>query len=252
VQLDRDMGEPLKQPPLVEALCEFRFDLAGTNELTLPGLFYAQVKDEFPIQTSVNEICLPISVDDRPNIPPIATQRLQLRRPDNSATIQMGQSRLIINHLKPYISWNAFRELILKTFKQYINLCSRFTLNQIRLRYINHIPLPSEEIKIDNFLTTLPLFPKPFSREISRFQQTYEFREESSTDSSLVHKTSIATKSNDEVVLILDLDFVSQRIEIGDPPDLSEGLIPWLNQAHDRIEAVFIASLNPSYYESLK
>jgi uncharacterized protein (TIGR04255 family) len=249
------MGEPLKLQPLVEALCEFQFGLSGTNELTLPGLFYAQVKDEFPIQTSVNEFSFQIGFGDVPNMPLIAPtpQRLQLRRQDGSAMLQLGQNRLIINHLQPYVSWEDFRELIIETFKKYINLCSEFTLQRIGLRYINHIIPPLiEGFKVDDFLIILPLFPKPMNKSISSFQQTYEFMYDSPI-AALIHKTGIAVKPDGEPVLMLDLDFVSQQVE-GFQDDLQscEWVIEWLNKAHEHIEAAFISSLNPSYYESLK
>jgi uncharacterized protein (TIGR04255 family) len=167
--------------------------------------------------------------------------------------IQLGQNRLIINHLQPYIGWEVFKELIIETFKKYIILCSYFRLKRIGLRYINHINPPWEEgVKIDDFFTILPLFPKPINRPISNFQQTYEFIYDSSV-SSLVHKTGIAIKPDGEPVLILDLDFMSQQIDnFQNTSKTCEWLIEWLNKAHDHIEAAFITSLNPSYYESLK
>jgi len=250
----RHMGELLKSQPLVEALCEFQFDFFGDNELILPGLFYAQVKDDFPILTSVNELSFQIGFGDLQNVPPITTpQRLQLARQDSSAMIQLGQSILIVNHLQPYISWEVFRELIIKTFEKYVGLCSVFTLKRIGLRYINHItPSLKEGFKIDDFLTILPLFPKPLDRSMSGFQQTYEFIYDSPS-SSLFHKTGIAVKPDGETILVLDLDFISQQVEnFQDVPKTYEWLIEWLNKAHDHIEAAFISSLNPSYYESLK
>ncbi|MCY7393009.1 MAG: TIGR04255 family protein, partial [Leptolyngbyaceae cyanobacterium CAN_BIN12] len=107
------MGEKLKSQPLVEALCEFQFNLAGSNELTLPGLFYAQVREEFPHQDSVNELNFQVGLNNVGTIPQfISAQRLQLKRPDGSAMLQIGQGRLIVNRLQPYINWEDFRELI--------------------------------------------------------------------------------------------------------------------------------------------
>ncbi len=248
------MGEKLKSQPLVEALCEFQFNPAGSNELTLPGLFYAQVREEFPLQDSVNELNFQVGLNNLGTVPQfISPQRLQLKRPDGSAMLQIGQGRLIVNRLQPYVNWEDFRDLISKAFTVYISLCGEYTLNRIGLRYINHlIPLENEGFEIDDLLTVIPLFPKPIDRPMTGFQQVYEFFYESSK-ASLVHRTAVVEKPEGDTVILLDLDFISQNISpFQDNSKALEWLGEWLNQAHEHIEEAFISSLNPSYYESLK
>lgn len=249
------MGENLKSQPLVEALCEFQFNLAGSNELTMPGLFYADVKEDFPDQSLVNEFSIQVELGTLGGTPQFIRppQRLQLKRTDGSAMLQIGQGGLIVNRLQPYVSWEDFRELIFKAFTTYINLCGEYTLKRISLRYINHlIPLGNEGFKIDDFLTVIPLFPRPIDRPMTGFQQVYEFFYESSK-ASLVHRTAVVEKPEGDTVILLDLDFISQDIfPFQDNSKALEWLREWLNQAHEHIEEAFISSLNPSYYESLK
>ena len=72
----------------------------------------------------------------------------------------------------------------------------------------------------------------------------------------LKHQTGIVQRGDGKVVLLLDLDCVSQEIDSiesrGKVFDLSSWLQNWLDQAHDCVEAAFISSLNPDYYESLR
>jgi len=42
------MGKKYKNPPLVEALCEFYFIPQQLYDLTIPGLFYDEIKEDFP------------------------------------------------------------------------------------------------------------------------------------------------------------------------------------------------------------
>lgn len=248
------MGERLKSPPLIEALCEFYFNLSGDNQLTLPGLFYAQVRDDFPLQASVNEFAFQIGVGGVQEMQQvIQTQRLQLKRSNNSAMLQIAQNRLIINQLKPYINWDTFKNLILDAFRKYINVCGDFGLNKISLRYINHItPTQYEGFNIEDFLTIIPLFPKPLEKPITGFQQSYEFMYDSLSE-FLVHKTGVALNPDGTTVLVLDLDFISQEIEIlQDNSRTIEWLSNWLEEAHNHIESAFISSLNPIYYETIK
>jgi uncharacterized protein (TIGR04255 family) len=236
------MGELLKSEPLVEALCEFHFDLSGDNELTLPGLFYAQVRNEFPMLTSVSELGF-------------QAPKLQLKRTDGSAILQIAQNRLIINQLQPYVSWDNFKNLILEAFKKYIEICGEFVLKRISLRYLNHITLPqNKDFNIEDFLTIIPLFPKPLEKTMTGFQQVYEFMY-NPPGAFLTHRTGVAKKTNEITVLILDLDFSFTSQEIANSQDKSktcQWLEEWLNQAHNHIEEAFISSLNSSYYQSLK
>ena len=47
------MGNKYANPPLVEAVCEFRLSEDSPWDLTLPGLFYEKVKDIFPEKRQV-------------------------------------------------------------------------------------------------------------------------------------------------------------------------------------------------------
>jgi uncharacterized protein (TIGR04255 family) len=249
------MGEKLKSQPLVEALCEFQFELTGGNELTLPGLFYAAVRDEFPVQTSIiDEASFQIAASEIGGMRQfIKSQRLQLKRQDDSAMLQIGQNRLIVNQLQPYESWDKFRVMISEAFIKYAELCGEFTLKRVGLRYINHIkPAEVEGFSIDDFLIILPLFPKPLDKSIGGFQQTYEFSY-MVPPASLVHRTGVVEKSDGETVLALDIDFVSREtVNLNSKEATLKWLCEWLDQAHNHIEDAFISSLNPNYYESLK
>lgn len=248
------MGERLKSQPLIEALCEFYFNVSGGNQLTLPGLFYAEVRDDFPIQASVNELALQIGVGGVQEMQQlIQTPRLQLKGSNNSAMLQIAPNRLIINQLQPYINWDTFKSLILDAFRKYINVSGDFELTRISLRYINHIiPAPNEKFNIEDFLIIIPLFPKPLEKPIFAFQQSYEFMYDS-LGGFLVHKTGVAVNTEGTNVLVLDLDFISQKIEnFQDNSKTIEWLSGWLDKAHDHIESAFLSSLNPIYYETIK
>jgi uncharacterized protein (TIGR04255 family) len=211
------MGEKLKSQPLIEALCEFQFNLAGSNELTPPGLFYAQVKEEFPLQTSVNEYSFQVGLGDLEGIPQFMNpQRLQLKRTDGSAMLQLSRGRLIVNRLQPYISWEDLRGLIVNAFISYISLCGEYTLQRVGLRYINHLTPPvNGEFEIDNFLTTIPVFSKPIDKPMTGFQQVYEFFYEL-PKGTLIHRTAVIDSSAGETAILLDrLFWVS-----GDKPGL--------------------------------
>jgi uncharacterized protein (TIGR04255 family) len=251
------MGEPLTKQPLVETVCEFRFRTQGTWDITIPGLFYSQVKDDFSERETINELSFQVSIGDKTpgNVPQVfpPTQRLKLQRPDKSAVIQIGSDLLAINHLQPYKCWETFHDLILNMFDKYTELCGECEIERVALRYINHIPIPEDQrFEIEQFLTVFPIFPSPINHDLSGFSQLYEFMF-SQPQAVLQHRTGIIENLENKAVLLLDLNFISLEISHFSKKSERLDLIQqWLSNAHNHVEAAFIASLNPDYYESLK
>ena len=197
------MGTLLRSQPLVEALCEFRFEVTGGWDLTLPGLFYAEVKDAFPLQEPVDEVSFQFelgSVQGKQQW--LKTQRLQLWNENRSATLQIGKGLLSINQLNPYPGWEDFKSLIQTAFLKYSNIDSEFQFKGIALRYINHIKPNSEEgFSIDDYLTTIPVFPGPLNLPLTGFQQSYGFIEQE-LSSLLMHRTNVmGSEENKETQL---------------------------------------------------
>ena len=249
------MGTLLKSQPLVEALCEFRFDLAGGWDLTLPGLFYAEVRDAFPQQEPVDEVSFQLElgpIQGKHQV--VKTQRLQLWNEDRSATLQIGKNLLSINQLSPYPGWERFKVLVRDAFFKYSNICSDFTFKGIALRYINHIkPASVEGFSIDDYLTILPVFPGPLNLPLTGLQQSYSFIEKDS-NSLLMHRTNVIDNENESgTILLLDLEFTCKEIpQFSDEHKRNAWLDQWLDVAHEKIEEAFISSLNPNYLENLK
>jgi uncharacterized protein (TIGR04255 family) len=125
----------------------------------------------------------------------------------------------------------------------------------VGLRYINHISTPEGRFEIEQFLSVFPILPSPLNLDLAGFSQVYEFQYVQ-PKAVLKHQTGIVQRSDGRVVLLLDMDFISQGIESIESNnktfDLSSWLQNWLNQAHDCVETAFISSLNPDYYESLR
>ncbi|MBD2774320.1 TIGR04255 family protein [Iningainema tapete] len=249
------MGEPLRLAPLVEALCEFRFTPSVNTsgwDMTLPGRLYERIRQEFPNRSQVSEVG--IQFQSQPNSNTLSqvfqgVERLQLKRSDESAMVQIGQNTLIVNQLK-YHTWDDFCKLINRILSEYVNLLdNQFILNKIGLRYINHIPAPSNKpFEISDFLSVVPNLTGELNRPLSSFYQQYglEYTKEKSV---LNLQALIAEKPNSELVIILDLDFSSEHV--GGFSNIHE-VTKWLEQAHENIELAFISSLNPKYYESIQ
>lgn len=241
------MGERLKTPPLIEALCEFRF-VENTNwDWVLPGQLYDKIKGEFPERAQIQGVGFQIQAS--PKVKPIASihtlpDRVQLKRADGSAMVQVGYNLLAINQLKPYPSWTEFLALIMQIFEEYQGIVGNIVLERIGLRYINQLSVSEKTADIGDAITLIPPLTGILARPIHAFYQRYEI-EHDQPEGILIHQTGTQQDEQANPVFILDLDFGSTQVQ-----DLSgqQEVKNWLNQAHDRVYEAFVASLAPTLY----
>lgn len=242
------IGERLKSPPLVEALCEFRFVPSDAWDWTIPGRLYDLICEDFPDRSQVEEVAMQLESGD------ILTHtvvkgpgRVQLKRSDGSAMVQVGPNLLVINQLRPYTGWPSFLSKIIDVYETYKRLTSSLNIARIGLRYINQIPLLDEITDLSLLISVDPPLSGTLQRPLLGFYQRYELSNED-PEGILIHQSGLQ-KGGDSDSILIDLDFNSQSIEgISADSDIRE----WLEKAHDCIEESFIDSLNPDLYEKLK
>src|SRR5215210_1273143 len=163
--------EPLVRPPLVEAVCEFRFAPTDQWDLTVPGRLYD--------------------------------------REARSALVQVGPHQLAVHHKLPYPGWAGFYTLIERMLGMYLEIV-RSTPERVGLRYINQIPLSSSETtEIGSLITLDPPIPAEIDRPLENFYQRYELQHDA-PKGILIHQTGgLQLSPEGERIVVLDLDFGS-------------------------------------------
>ena len=85
------MGRRYKNPPIVEALCEFRFDPDSPWDLAMPGLVYERVRDTFPKRRQAKQFAVEVSAGQKGVEQHVrTTDRMQFLREDEKALVQVG------------------------------------------------------------------------------------------------------------------------------------------------------------------
>ena len=96
------MGRKYENPPIVEALCEFRFD--GTPWKSIyPGYIYKEIEKEYPIDRIARGFSL------SPEGKFIIEQRFQFCKENEQGIIQINEHLLSVHLLNAYTSWNYFK-----------------------------------------------------------------------------------------------------------------------------------------------
>lgn len=230
------MGRRYKNPPIVEALCEFRFDPDSPWDLTMPGLIYEKVRDTFPKRHQVKVVDVGIAPQTLGRVR--ATDRVQFLDEDEKALIQISPHFLAVNHLEPYPSWEEFLPLIESGLEAYRGVADPKDIHRIGLRYINRIEFAEQRIDLEDYFEFYPFvgpkLPQLFGPFIVGIQVPYDDRHILKLSLTMAH-----TETPNTIAVALDLDYSLVK-----PGEVAlDNVFEWLSVAHDRIEDAFEACI---------
>ena len=234
------MGKKYRNPPIIEALCEFRFEPSAPWDMAIPGLVYEKIRDGFPRrrQTKTFEasvVASPAGVEQQV----LTTDRMQFLRDDEKALIQVGPNLLAVNHLRPYPTWQKFLPLIQQGFNAYLEAANPKGIQRIGLRYINRIEIPGKRGGLADYFEFLPLVGKRLPQDYGPFIVGIQIPFEDSRDFLRLQLASAIVETPDTVAVMLDLDYF-----LAQPGTVSkEDVFDWTEVAHDHVEAVFEACI---------
>ncbi len=235
------MGKLYENPPLIEALCEFRFADSKEWDLTLPGLFYQEVKDKFPIKREQNAIEMLFELKEQkvpPGVRGKVTPQIQFFNKNETQLTQISPGILSVNQLEPYSKWSVFKPTILEVLQTYSNVASPSRIARIGLRFINRITM-EKGVNTQSYLQYFPTLPKSIAQEPRNLllRTELDFEEENGRLVFTLASTPSPTPKNKS--FILDLDFITL-----DTSDITiENTHKWIETAHTIIETVFENSI---------
>ena len=230
------MGRKYKNPPIIEAVCEFRFTQDTHWDIAIPGLFYEQVKDPFSKreQRVVQEVEItsgPQGLQQQVRL----VERILMFAEDRKTLVQLGPRLLVINSLKPYPTWRGFKPYIERAWKGLQDIVEVKVLERIGLRYINRIELPTQSAKLGEYFEFYPFISPRLPQDLVSFIAGGEFAYADGRDHCRVQLTPAPGATNEKVAILLDIDYFLVRrsgVEVSRALD-------WVEEAHSRVEEVF-------------
>lgn len=242
------MTRKYRKPPIVEAVCEFRFE-PGNWDNAMPGLIWEQVRSPFPkrrdaVRFEIQSVPGPGGFEQRVIQEPL-TQYLQ---EDEKLFMQVGSKVLTVNRLAPYASWQEFKPLIQQAFQEYSHQASPKAITRIGLRYINRIELPGDKVDLEDILEFRPHVGDALPKDHASFTVGAEFLFEGKRDVLRLQIASTKPERESRLALILDLDYFSLL------PDetVSADIAQWLEVAHGHIEDAFEGSITDRLRQSFE
>ena len=232
-----------ENPPLAEAVCEFRFAGIGVQSVLVPGRYYERVKAEY----ADIEVSRKVGVQAGGQELAMATEDVTVfrNRPANRL-VQIGFGMLAINQLRPYSDYPTFRREIEARLVDYREIALPKRLTRVGLRYINHLTVP-EDKTLPAMLNVGFTVPQSLPGKPDPYLLRLVFGYQGGRD-QLILITAKAPGRQDGQSTVLDLDYVLVK-----PDQVGEKeLMGWVDTAHDTIGNVFHASVTKTALASFK
>ena len=233
-----------ENPPVVESLCDFDFDIDGELDANIPGLFYNAVGSKYPIKK--NPLIVSVELNhDYTSAKSTKGNITQFWSEDEKSLLQVDLNKLIVNKLSPYGNWDAFQFVILENLKAYLPIAKAKKIKTITLRYINVIEIPllnkaedsqdyKEKIDLHDYVNWFPSFSEEFP-PMSGVNLQIEFPYKEQNCTLIIHTGNIYEPRKDVFSFLLDLSCISTT-----SMEANEIVVrDWLNGAHTTIATAF-------------
>ncbi len=240
------MARTYKKPPLLEAVCDFRFSSSQQWDWTIPGLFYEQIQDTFPNKNQINVV--ETRVD--PNEGKVVQQsqlKMQFISADGAAVLQIGSDNLTIHQLRPYDGWENFKALIVKYLLVYYKIAHPEHVVNATLRYINRVVFPYAEIELEEYFRVFPQVPHPIPQVFPTFLLNVDVPYDSLHSILRIVFGTIIPENGAKLAYLMDLSMLSSTASISSTDEVSN----WLEIAHTHIESAFDAAFTDKMHREV-
>jgi uncharacterized protein (TIGR04255 family) len=225
-------GKKFSKAPLVEAIFEVRYPLNLSVD-TKKDVFFNSIKDIFPNINTPEPLPFEHHI-----IEPMAYYSV-----DGTENLSCSVSKLSYI-TRSYQTFHGFKERVIKYSGILDKVCGVNKVNRIGLRYINHIQIAKEGegIPINKYLKFNFNLPESIPKNnIIDFQTLLVTKFEKGS----VRSIFATSKKSDKDILILDNDVI-----ISGEYNTNE-IDKILTEAHDKVETVFLDTLNSEYLKNI-
>jgi len=239
----------LKNPPIIEFACAFRFDLENLNDATLPGRLYDVVKEKFPIIKSRNIGTIHPIEGKANNAEFLISSLAQFYNKEENLLLQVGYNLLTVNCIKKYPTWEKYKPVITENYNKFCELANPKGIHKISLKSINKIHIPGDNIDLNDYFTLYPNIPKNITEPLNSFNLLIQTTMKNKRDILVMRNFTVPDKEKDNhAAFVLDLSYIMNQTGGITLEEVDE----WLEVAHTELYNAFIASIKPNllaYFE---
>ena len=234
------MSKHYKKPPILEAVCEFKFDQNSPWDTTIPGLLFEGIKKDFPKKKNLQMGKFEMHVDRKKeefNQQFFTRNRAQFLHKDEKIFVLLDENLLTINHLKPYTSWKNYFSNIQKVFETYKKIANPKQIERIGVRYINRIEVPqlgSDPSELKKYFNFRPFIGEKLPQKLESVIVGSVFVFENKRDRAKLQLLSESDEKN-KSKFIIDIDYF-----LNNPNSIElKSVSDWVQTAHNHIGELF-------------
>lgn len=201
-----------RNPPISEALCEFRFAPGARWNATIPGHIHQELAKDYegdPQNHTGYRVELQASDGAAPS--PVVREeatRVQLPSADGSRMVGIAPHSLSVHVFRPYPGWEKFRPKIEKALKAYVSVARPKGINRLGVRYVNRILVPRDGADARHYIGTAPSPGGSLADRLAAFFNRLEYWLEDATK-LLVTSGTIEAPSG-KTGFLLDIDAIRE------------------------------------------
>ena len=243
------MRNKYKNPPIEEAVVEFRFVPGQEWDLTIPGKLHEHpdIKSQYPGKPRTQKLLEAAFQAGSGQPPNLAVRegvgRIQLVDHGGRHLISLGSDVLGVNILRPYDGWEQFRPRIEAALRAYSEVAQPTGASRVGVRYINKIVLPGREINIGTYfrygLPSVPGLPSKMAGFMSRVEYIYN-----DAVKLLLTRASVDAPEG-QLAFLVDLDVIWEGAE----PKGLDRIMEVIDDLHEREGEAFEAIITDAARE---
>lgn len=241
----------LSRAPITEALLDLRAVLAGDFDVKGLEEIYDAIRDRYPKKDErrVDEFEFIVKPGEDPRALPKrkGIHGYFFKSADDKRIVQCRRDGFTFNWLKPYETWEAFRNEARELWGIYCQSARPTSITRIALRYINRLAIPLPLRDFSDFLTASPKVPTALPQGVTSFLSRVVIHDPSTSANAVITQAMEAVVTPEVVPIVLDIDVYR---EVAFPAE-SEDIWAIFEQLRHLKNKVFFESVTENTLELL-
>lgn len=238
--LARDARAPsrLRRDPILEAICEIRFDSESSNlAALLPGLLFKRLGSSYPRLERLPVADLPVEIRDAV---PDSIHQPHFRLHGDMGIVQIAERKIsVASAHEKYPGWTTFRPLVCEAWNAVLETGLITAVNRVSVKFVNMLDISDEMMLSDVMAMRIHLGEAEIGLE--PFQFTTETASNDHISVLQIVNPAKATFPNgsSRTGMLLDVDTI--KVVDEGVPTTEVGTL--LDAAHDEEKRVFFSLL---------
>lgn len=240
------MSMQYANPPIKEAVCEFRFGSSIKYSDEKLQLLADSVKGTFPERKEGKNVTVNVNIPNQNEgqqegdaVQQSVDSFVRLVNEEKNLGFHIRKDGVIsIHKVGAYESWGTFLPVITEAFNNFVRVFEPENVVRIGVRYINEIKIPKDGYVNEDYFN----YDLNFAIEDSLVSQNLSvlFSSNNNRDNARVQLIEVTNNKHKDKTFVFDLDYY-----LSDPSTFSIGdSIDWVDQAHTNLEGYFESILS--------